>query len=181
MKTAAALMTVLVLSTGTAFAADVPKAPEPAKPVDAASFYAGRWYEIGRTPKSFNAGCVAGYADYQTKSGGLSERDACHDKTPDGKEQALDGQMKILNPGQNSKVYATYHAMFGLLSISRDYWILDHTDSWAIMANPDLTDVSLYTRDPRPAPALVERMTKEIKDMGYTGPLEFPVPSAQKP
>jgi apolipoprotein D and lipocalin family protein len=178
---AAALMTVLALSTSMAFAADAPKAPEPAKPVDAASFYAGRWYEIGRTPKSFNAGCVAGYTDYQTKSGGLSERDACHDKTPDGKEQALDGQMKVLNPGQNSKVHATYHAMFGLVPISREYWVLDHSDSWAIMGNPALTDVSLYTRDPRPAPALVERMTQEIKDMGYTGPLEFPVQSAPKP
>jgi apolipoprotein D and lipocalin family protein len=181
MKTAAALMPVLAMSAGIAFAADAAKAPEPAKTVDAAGFYAGRWYEIGRTPKSFNAGCVAGYTDYQTKSGGLSERDACHDKTPDGKEQALDGQMKVLNPGQNTKVHATYHAMFGLVPISRDYWILDHTDSWAIMATPDLTDVSLYTRDPRPAPALMERMTQEIKDMGYTGQLEFPIQSAPKP
>jgi hypothetical protein len=98
MKAAATLMTVLVL------AEDAPKAPEPAKPVDAASFYAGRWYEIGRTPKSFNAGCVAGFTDYQTKGGALSERDGCHDKTPDGKEEVLDGQMKVLNPGANSKI-----------------------------------------------------------------------------
>jgi apolipoprotein D and lipocalin family protein len=180
MKTVAALA-ILVLTTSIAFAADAPKAPEPAKPVDAASFYAGRWYEIGRTPKSFNAGCVAGTTDYQTKGGTLSERDACHDKTPDGKEQALDGQMKILNPGQNTKIHATYHGLFGLVPISRDYWVLDHTDDWAIMANPDLTDVSLYTRDPRPAPALVERMTKQIKDMGYAGQLEFPAQSTAKP
>ena len=26
-----------------------------------------------------------------------------------------------------------------------------------------------------------EQMTKEIKDMGYTGPLEFPAQSAPKP
>ena len=180
MKTTVALA-VLVLTTGIACAADAPKAPEPAKPVDAASFYAGRWYEIGRTPKSFNAGCVAGTTDYQTKSVVLSERDACHDKTPDGKEQALDGQMKILNPGQNTKIHATYHGLFGLVPISRDYWVLDHSDDWAIMANPDLTDVSLYTRDPHPAPALVERMTKQIKDMGYAGQLEFPAQSTAKP
>jgi apolipoprotein D and lipocalin family protein len=175
MKAAATLMTVLVL------AEDAPKAPEPAKPVDAASFYAGRWYEIGRTPKSFNAGCVAGFTDYQSKGGALSERDGCHDKTPDGKEEVLDGQMKILDPGANSKIHATYHAMFGLVPISREYWVLDHSDSWAIMASPDLTDVSLYTRDPHPAPALVERLTKEIKDVGYTGQLEFPTQSAPKP
>ena len=84
MKIAAVLMTVLTLSTSLAFAADAPRAPEPAKPVDAASFYAGRWYEIGRTPMSLTDGCVAGYTDYQSKDGGLYERDACRDKTPAG-------------------------------------------------------------------------------------------------
>ncbi|HEX4026853.1 MAG TPA: lipocalin family protein [Rhizomicrobium sp.] len=184
MKTAAIRVTgpviCLCLAAGMAFAADAPKAPQPAKPVDAASFYAGRWYEIGRTPKSFNKDCVAGYTDYQTKSGALSERDGCHDKTPDGKEELLDGQMRILNPAENTKVHATYHAMFGLLPINREYWVLDHTDGWAIMASPDMTDVSLYTRDPRPAPELVEKMTKEVKDMGYAGQLEFPAESAAK-
>ncbi|MBW8708836.1 MAG: lipocalin family protein [Alphaproteobacteria bacterium] len=178
MKAAAA---ALLAMTSLAFAADAPKAPEPAKPVDAASFFSGRWYEIGRTPKSFNAGCVAGYTDYMTRNGALSERDGCHDKTPDGKGETLDGQMKILNPGQNSKVHATYRAMFGLVPISRDYWVLDHTEAWAIMASPDMTDVSLYTREPRPAQALVEKMTKQIKDLGYAGQLEFPAPSAVKP
>jgi apolipoprotein D and lipocalin family protein len=54
-------------STEIAFAADASKAPEPAKPVDAASVFAGRWYEIGRTPKSFNKDCVAGTTNYQPK------------------------------------------------------------------------------------------------------------------
>jgi apolipoprotein D and lipocalin family protein len=174
MKIAIALMTVLVATTGIAFAADAPKAPEPAKPVDAASFFAGRWFEIGRTPKSFNKDCVAGYTDYQAKGGDLSERDGCHDKTPDGKEETLDGKMKILNPGQNSKISATYHAMFGLVPISREYWVLDHGDDWAITAAPDMTDVSLYTREPHPAPALVEKLTRQVRDMGYTGELQLP-------
>jgi apolipoprotein D and lipocalin family protein len=169
------------MTIGAAVAADAPRAPEPARPVDAASFYAGRWFEVGRTPKSFNAGCVAGYTDYQVKSGALSERDGCHDKVPDGKEEVLDGQMKIMNPGANSKVHATYRAMFGLVPIGRDYWVLDHTDAWAIMASPDMSDVSLYTRDPRPPTALVERLTKAIKDMGYAGQLEFPAQGAAKP
>jgi apolipoprotein D and lipocalin family protein len=181
MKIAAALVTICVTTSGMAFSADAPKAPEPAKPIDPSTFYAGRWYEIGRTPKSFNAGCVAGYTDYQTKNGDLSERDGCHDKTPDGKEEVLDGEMKILNAGQNTKVHATYHAMFGFLPINREYWVLDHTDNWAIMASPDMTDVSLYTRDPHPAPTLVERMTKQIKDLGYAGQLEFPTEAAPKP
>jgi apolipoprotein D and lipocalin family protein len=52
--------------------------------------------------------------------------------------------------------------------------VLDHGDSWAITAAPDMTDVSLYTREPHPAPALVERLTKQVKDMGYAGELQFP-------
>lgn len=176
----AAALALLAMTT-IAFAADAPKAPEPAKPVDAASFYAGRWYEIGRTPKSFNAGCVAGFTDYTNRDGALSERDGCHAKTPDGKEESLTGQMKIMNPGQNTKVHATYRAMFGLVPISRDYWVLDHSESWAIMASPDMTDVSLYTREPRPAPALVEKLTRQIKALGYAGQLEFPAQSAAKP
>jgi apolipoprotein D and lipocalin family protein len=173
MKTAG-LMAVLVLISGTAFAADVPKAPEPAKPVEASSFYAGRWYEIGRTPMSLTDGCVAGYTDYQQKDGGLYERDACRDKTPDGEEKVIGGPLKILNPGQNTKVHVTYHVFFGLIPINREYWMLDHTDEWFLMATPDLEMVNLYTRNPRPGPALVERMTKQTKEMGYAGELEFP-------
>ncbi|MBA2588270.1 MAG: lipocalin family protein [Alphaproteobacteria bacterium] len=179
MKAAAALA-LLAMTTISAFAA-APKAPEPARPVDAASFFAGRWYEIGRTPKSFNAGCVAGVTDYQSKDGGIFERDACHDKTPDGKEESIGGPLKILNPGTNTKVDVTYRALGGLFPIHREYWVLDHGDSWFMIANPEMTEVNLYTREPRPAQVLVDRMTKQIKDLGYAGPLEFPTLSAAKP
>ncbi len=178
---AIALMMGLGLTTGIAFAADAPKAPQPDKAVDAASFYAGRWYEVGRTPKSFNKDCVAGTTDFQNRDGGLYESDACHDKTPDGKEETIGGPLKILNPGQNSKVDVAYRAIFGFVPIHREYWVLDHTDGWSIMGNPDLTEVNLYTRDPRPEPAFVEKLTKEIKEMGYTGQLEFPAQGAPKP
>jgi apolipoprotein D and lipocalin family protein len=178
---ATALIVGLGLTTGIAFAADAPKAPQPLKAVDAASFYAGRWYEIGRTPKSFNKDCVAGTTDFQNRDGGLYEMDACHDKTADGKEETIGGPLKVLNPGQDSKVDVAYRAIFGFVPIHREYWVLDHTDSWSIMRSPDLTEVNLYTRDPRPDPALVDKMTKEIKDMGYAGQLEFPAQGGPKP
>ena len=37
-------------------------APQPAKPVDAASFYTGVWHEIARNPMTITNGCVAGVA-----------------------------------------------------------------------------------------------------------------------
>lgn len=176
----AAMALALLAITTSAFAA-APKAPEPAKPVDAASFYAGRWYEFARTPKSFNAGCVAGVTDYQARDGGITERDACHDKAPDGKEEAVAGPLKILNPGTNTKVDVAYRLLGGLFPVHREYWVLDHGDDWFMIANPEMTEVNLYSRQPRPAQALIDKMTKQIKDLGYAGPLEFPALSAAKP
>jgi len=169
---AAALFGTLANGNGAA-AAEAPRAPEPAKAVDVASFYAGRWYEVGRTPMKLTDGCVAGTTDYQTKDGGLYQRDACRDKTPAGKEKVIGGSLKILNPGRNTKVHVKYQ-LFGLLPINRDYWMLDHTDAWFIMATPDLKLVHLYTRDATPAPEVVANMTQAVKAHGYAGELEFP-------
>ena len=173
MKTAI-LMTFL-LASGAAFAADAAKAPEPAKPVEATSFFAGRWYEIGRTPKSFNKDCVAGTTDYQMKNGGLYEADACHDNTPDGKEETVGGAMKILNPGANTKIDVGYRLAF--IPIHVENWVLDHDAGWMILGTPDMSEVHIYTREPHPAQPLVDKLTKEIRDMGYAGELQFPAQS----
>jgi apolipoprotein D and lipocalin family protein len=174
-----ALMSAIVVFGCAAFiasaaAADAPRAHEPARPVEATSFWAGRWYEIGRTPKSFNKDCVAGVTDFQMKDGGLYEQDACHDKTPDGKEETIGGAMKILNPGPNTKVDVAYHALFGFVPIHVENWALDHAEGWAILGTPDMSEVHLYTREPHPSPELVEKMTKEVRDLGYAGELQLP-------
>ena len=74
------LALALSAACATAAVAAPPIAPEPAKRVDATTFFAGRWYEIGRTPMSLTDGCVAGYTDYLRTGGGLVERDGCRDK-----------------------------------------------------------------------------------------------------
>ena len=120
-------------------------------------------------------GCVAGYTDYQTNDGGIYERDACRDKTPDGEEKVIGGPLEIVNPGQNNKVHVTYRIFLGIIPIHREYWMLDDTDDWFLMATPDLKMVNLYTRVPHPAPTLVDQMITELKKLGYAGPLEFPL------
>ena len=171
--TAAAAMAAFSLASA-AQAASAPKAPEPVKPVDAASFFAGRWYEIGRTPMSLTDGCVAGYTDYLKKGDGLEERDACRDKSPEGKEKVVAGRLRILNPGQNTKIHVSYR-LFGFIPIGRDYWMLDHADGWFIQATPDLKMINIYTRDAHPSAALVADLTARTKAFGYdTSKLEFP-------
>ena len=165
---------------GTAIAADAPKAPEPVKPVDAASFYAGRWWEIGRTPMKLTDGCVAGYTDYLKDGDKLTQRDACRDKTPTGKEKVIGGPLKILNPGQNTKVHVSYR-LFGFVPIAREYWMVDHTADWFLMSTPDMGMVNIFTRSPHPSPDLVVELTAKVKNWGYTGALEFPeLPTATK-
>ena len=175
----AAVLLAACVSVNAAWA-EAPKAPEPAKPVDAASFFAGRWYEIGRTPMSLTDGCVAGYTDYLKKGDGLEQRDACRDKTPAGKEKVIAGPLKILNPGQNTKVHVSYR-LFGAIPIAREYWMLDHGDGWFIQATPDMKMINIYTRDPRPSPDQVVQLTERTRALGYDpGKLEFPPRQAAK-
>jgi apolipoprotein D and lipocalin family protein len=175
---AALLALALSAASATAAIAAPPIAPEPAKPVDAATFFAGRWYEIGRTPMSLTDGCVAGYTDYLKKGDALTQRDACRDKTPDGKEKVIGGPLKILNPGQNTKVHVSYR-LFGVVPIAREYWMLDHGDGWFIQATPAMDMINLYTRDAHPSAALIAEMTARTKALGYDpAKLEFPALAA---
>lgn len=149
-------------------------APEPRKPIDASSHFTGRWYEIGRTPMKLTDGCVAGYTDYITEDGKLTQRDGCRAGDPGGKEKVVAGPLKILNPGQNTKVHVNYR-LFGFVPVGRTYWLLDHGDGWFIMATSDFKLVNLYTRAPQPSPSLVELLTDRTRALGYdVRRLEFP-------
>lgn len=150
------------------------QAPEPANRIDAASHFTGRWYEIGRTPMKLTDGCVAGYTDYIRDGDKLIQRDGCRDGTPAGKEKVVAGPLKILNPGENTKVHVSYR-LFGFWPVGRNYWMLDHGDGWFIMATDDFKLVNLYTRSPRPSPQLVADMTARTRSLGYdVSRLEFP-------
>ncbi len=156
--------------------AETAAAPEPTKPIDAAQFYTGRWYEIARTPMKLTDGCVSGTTDYYKGADGqLMDRDACRTDTPEGKEKVFAGPVTILNP-ENTKVSVRY-TVFGVFPVSKTYWMLDHGDDyrWFIVSDPDFKSVSLFTRDARPAPELVTRLTARVASLGYpTSNLEYP-------
>ncbi|PZQ62611.1 MAG: lipocalin [Phenylobacterium zucineum] len=150
------------------------RAPEPLKPIDVASHFHGRWYEIGRTPMKLTDGCVAGYTDYLRDGDRIVQRDGCRDGTPMGKEKVVAGPLRILNPGANNKVRVEYR-LFGFLPVPRTYHLLDHGDGWFLMSTADFKLVNLYTRDPRPSPALVDELTRRMRSLGYdVSKLEFP-------
>jgi apolipoprotein D and lipocalin family protein len=153
------------------------RAPQPAKSIDAAKFYTGRWYEIARTPMSLTDGCVAGSTDWVTDGKGkLVDHDECRDKTPTGKIKQIEGPAVILDPGTNTKVDVHYK-VFWLFTITRTYWIVERADdySWYIASDPELENINAYTRDPRPSKTMVDMLTERTKALGYdVAKLEYP-------
>jgi apolipoprotein D and lipocalin family protein len=158
-------------------------APEPAKPIDAAQLFTGTWYEVARTPMHVTDGCVAGTTEYLTGDyGELVERDACQMGTPEGKQKVIQGPVRILNPGQNTKIVVHY-TVFGIIPITRTYWLIDHGDdySWFMFTNPAFTQVSIFTRAKQPGQARIAELVARLQAFGYDTkqleyPAEFPTP-----
>jgi apolipoprotein D and lipocalin family protein len=152
-------------------------APPPAKPIDPAKFYTGRWYEFARTPTMFTDGCVAGTTDfYTTDYGQLFERDACRRGGPTGPEKVFQGPAIALNPGENTK-FVVHYVLFGVVPFAQTYWILDHADdySWFIVATPSFQNVAILGRAPRPSDTEIAALTARTRRLGYdTSKLEFP-------
>jgi apolipoprotein D and lipocalin family protein len=153
------------------------QAPEPMKPIDAATFYTGTWYEIGRTPIFITDGCMAGTTIFYNRSDGqLMERDACHKGTPEGPEKIFKGTVHIDNPGQNTKI-TVHYTLYGFLPVTQTYWMLDHGPDygWFIVSDPTLTHVDILARTPRPTQAQVDDWTHRVLTLGYDpAKMEFP-------
>ncbi len=173
---ALAIMGLAALA-GCAGRGDRPAAPEPVKTIDAARFYQGRWYEIARTPMTLTDGCVAGTTDYyRDDKGRLIEDDSCRAGTPEGEEKRYRGPVTLLNPEAGTKV-SVHYVVWGFFPVWRTYWMLDRGEDydWFIVSDPRFENVSLFTRAPRPAPDMVERLRRRTRELGYDpGKLEFP-------
>jgi apolipoprotein D and lipocalin family protein len=149
-------------------------APEPTKPVDPARFFTGRWYEIGRNPRSVTNGCVAGWTEYsEAKDGKVKVLDACYKS---GKLNTIGANGVILDAKSYAKLMEHYH--IGILPIENDeYWVIDHDAdyTWFIEADPTFAKLWIYTRAANPAPELVQDLIGKAKAFGYdTSRLEFP-------
>lgn len=152
-------------------------APEPVKPIDASRLFNGTWYEVARTPMHITDGCVAGTTEYLIGNyGELVERDACQMGTPEGKQKVIQGPVRILNPGQNTKIVVHY-TVFGIIPITRTYWLIDHGDdySWFMFTNPAFTQISIFTRAKQPGQARIAELVARLQALGYdTSKLEYP-------
>lgn len=151
--------------------------PAPAKSIDAARFYSGRWHEIARRPMAITDGCVAGATDYKKGAEGRIEvLDSCRMGTPTGELKTIGGPGDILDPGTNAKLRVTY-TVFGVVPFVRDYWVLDRAAdySWFISADPSFRDLYIFSRSPAMSARDRERLVRRAAALGYdVSKLEFP-------
>jgi apolipoprotein D and lipocalin family protein len=173
-----ALLTVSAGLAGCAvFGGAPPAAPQPAKPIDAARFFTGRWYEMARTPIGLTTNCVAGTTDFFTRpSGRLVELDECRMGSPEGHVKKFRGPIDMLDPGQNNE-FVVHYILYGFIPFSVTYWILDRADdySWFIVSDPSFQQIAILDRSPRPSDAEISALTARARALGYdTSKLEFP-------
>lgn len=178
-----ALFTVTVLCVSQTACADMSAttavAPQPAKAVDAAKFYNGVWHELARNPMKITDGCVAGITAFSRDAKGhLIDRDSCRMGDPDtGKEKVFAGPITIEDAPTNAK-FTSHYKVFGLFTVNRTYWILDHDAaySWFIVATPDFKNLSIFARDAQLGRAERGALTERARALGYDpARLEYPV------
>lgn len=149
-------------------------APPPAKPVTA-DFYAGRWFEIARTPNAGQRDCEAPTTDFtadrKSRDARFRIRQVCHRGSPLGPEKVFSTTGKIIPGGQNTRFTMSF--LGGLKK--QEYWVLDcaNDHSWAIMATPGGHYVWLIARRADMPAASQAVAVERVRALGY-GKLEFP-------
>ena len=169
----AALSVTACVSTGGS-ATNV-RAPQPAGAALPASFFSGVWHEVARNPMDVTKGCVAAETRfYRDAKGVLIDRDSCRWGTINGREKVFEGPVTILDTATKAK-FRTDYRVFGPLTISREYWVLDHGADWFIAATPSFKDLSIFTRGPQVNDARRATLVARARALGYdVGKLEYP-------
>ena len=164
-----ALIAALVALSATPAFAERKAAPEPSKPVPA-SLYAGRWYEIARTPNDRQKNCQAPTVDFAAKSGQSTVGLTCREGSPTGKASTRTGRISFIDGQRNAKFKANFFASFGAT-----YYVLDRADdsSWALLGTSGGNFVWVLSRTPTLPAAARDAAVARAKQLGYTT-LEFP-------
>ena len=159
------VLTFIVLSS-LVFAQQNP--PTTVKYVDLKK-YVGLWYEISKIPNSFQDQCIKNTtAKYTLNSNGeISVTNSCIDE--DGKEDAADGVVRVVDKKSNAKLEVSFVSFFGWRPFWGDYWIigLDENYQWAIVGTPNRKYGWVLSRTPNLDNTTMNKVFGILKDQGY--------------
>jgi lipocalin len=151
--------------------------------------YAGRWYEIARTPERHQRHCSGNaMANYTVLAQGADPEDVevavtnrC--TTADGSIDVVEGSAHVVPGSRGAKLEIAFAPPWlrWLPWVWADYWILYVDDDYrsAVVGTPDQRHLWLLSRAPRLAPAAYQRLVQQADAQGYdTGRLALTPQSA---
>ena len=161
----AAVAAAIFLGFAGAVAAD---APQPAQSVDLGRF-AGRWYEIARTPNRGQPTCVQLTVEVTRPADGrFSVTNTC--RRAQGQPRVVRANGRVLDARSNAKIRLTADGMLGIGGLaSQEYWILDRAAdySWAILGTPGGNYFWLWSRQAQPSAEARAALLSRVGSLGY--------------
>jgi len=136
--------------------------------------YLGKWYEIARFPNRFEKGCTGVTAEYAIRPDGkVSVINTCHEDTPTGPMNRIEGQAWVKAPGKLTVTFVPW------LPFARgDYWVL-HVEpdySMAVVGEPKGKTGWILARGKSLSPAKTDRAMKVLEKNGYDTTKLYRVP-----
>ncbi|CAN5119814.1 lipocalin family protein [soil metagenome] len=163
-KAVRSALLALVLAVGIAPVAASAQAPEPRAHIDVDRFM-GRWYEILRTPNTFQGNCWAA-SQVWTRSAPnrFSIAQNCHRGSRTGRLTTTNTSARVIDTATNAKWEASF---FGGI-IRKRYWVIDIAPdySWMIATTDDGQFPALLSRSATMSAAQQAELTARMGRLG---------------
>lgn len=139
--------------------------------------YSGTWHEIARLPNSFQKKCVGGDVSAQytpLPSGGVSVLNSC--RLADGSLSQAQALARRVPPKEGEapdvgrlQVRFAPSWLSWLPMVWGDYWVMDIAEDYStvLVGTPDRQYLWLLARQPRMAPADVQRWLDKAAALGF--------------
>lgn len=161
----AAITAAIFLGFAGAVAAD---APQPAQSVDLSRF-AGRWYEIARTPNRGQPACLQLAVEVTRPADGrFSVTNTC--RRAEGQPRVVRANGTVIDARSNAKIRLTAAGVLGFGGLaSQEYWILDRAAdyNWAILGTPGGNYFWVWSRQAEPSAAARAALISRVRTLGY--------------
>lgn len=127
--------------------------------------FLGTWFEISSFPQSFQQGCAATTATYQSRAdGGIDVVNRCRKDSLDGPEKIAKGRARIVDRTTNAKLEVSFFRPFW-----GDYWIVALGDDYdyAVVGHPSRDYLWILTRTPTMDDQRYAAIVQRLSLLGY--------------
>lgn len=134
--------------------------------------FAGRWFEIARSPNDIQKDCRRAQIDFnpQSSASRYSLVVTCT-RRADGGVETLRANARVTDPETNARFRFTLPGVLGVGGLAgQNYWVWDHAPdySWAVLALPNKTDWWIWHRSQSPSEDERSRLVARARALGFS-------------